>query len=246
MNLHSPLPSPEHRLSEDGLVGRAAVITGAATPVGRAVARALAVRGTDILLQGVGEHRDPNATVAMLRRLGAGRVSTLACDLCGAQGPEALIKRATWELGRVDLLVNVTPASESSLGIQAPEDFIAQGTSAAARTIAAVLPHMVLRGWGRLLTVAQCCDPDAGDPVKLFVVERMQSSKLKSVGADIRFSSVSILATRRRATLTSAEHVKRKDVIRLADVAETAIRLCAADPFVGELRREPGAGTGED
>jgi NAD(P)-dependent dehydrogenase (short-subunit alcohol dehydrogenase family) len=87
------------------LAGRAALVTGGALRVGRAIALGLAAAGADVA---VGYQRSgpaARATVRDLRALGV-RAVALRADLGRPSGPARLVTAAHRRLGRLDLLVN--------------------------------------------------------------------------------------------------------------------------------------------
>lgn len=95
------------------LTGRAALVTGAAHRVGRALALALAREGADIALH---YHRSTEAadrTAGEIEALGR-RAVPLQADLGDVTAAEGLAERAVRELGRLDVLVNSASLFESS------------------------------------------------------------------------------------------------------------------------------------
>jgi 2-dehydro-3-deoxy-D-gluconate 5-dehydrogenase len=84
----------------DGLV---ALVTGAATGIGAAVARALANAGADVACHG--NSRPADATCDAIRKAGR-RAISLGADLADKGGASALVQSTLKEFGRVDILVN--------------------------------------------------------------------------------------------------------------------------------------------
>lgn len=81
----------------------AALVTGASSGIGRAVAEVLAARGMRVALCG----RDPSRLAEAAAAIGAGsRPVTIAADLSDAAAVTALAARAVAELGQVDVLVH--------------------------------------------------------------------------------------------------------------------------------------------
>jgi len=87
------------------LQGRVALITGADSGIGRAVALAYAREGADILISYLNEESDAQETARAVEA--AGRRAVLAPgDIAEASHCRDLIRRTTDELGRLDVLVN--------------------------------------------------------------------------------------------------------------------------------------------
>jgi hypothetical protein len=87
------------------LAGKAAVITGAGSGIGRAVAIAYAREGADVLIAYADEHEDAQETAAWIER--AGRKAVLVPgDLASAAHCRSVIDAAVLEFGRVDVLVS--------------------------------------------------------------------------------------------------------------------------------------------
>lgn len=87
------------------LEGKAAIITGADSGIGRAVALAFAREGADILISYLNEEEDAQETKRLVEE--AGRLAILAAgDIGDAAHCRALVERALGELGGIDILVN--------------------------------------------------------------------------------------------------------------------------------------------
>jgi NAD(P)-dependent dehydrogenase (short-subunit alcohol dehydrogenase family) len=91
----------------NGLAGRAAVITGGDSGIGRAVAIAFAREGADVLISYLNEREDADARETARHVEAAGRRCVLVPgDIADAAHCRAVIDRAVREFGRVDVLVN--------------------------------------------------------------------------------------------------------------------------------------------
>lgn len=85
------------------LAGRAAVVTGGGSGVGKAVAAALLAEGASVVVSG----RDKAKLDVAAKELNAGdRVHAIACDVAHADQCKAMIDQATARFGKVDVLVN--------------------------------------------------------------------------------------------------------------------------------------------
>ena len=102
-------PKPDHgEHSYRGcgkLKGRATLITGADSGIGRAVAIAFAREGADVLISYLCEHEDARETARWVEE--AGRKAVLvAGDVADPGHCKALVEMAVREFGRLDVLVN--------------------------------------------------------------------------------------------------------------------------------------------
>lgn len=102
-------PQPDH--GEDSyeghgrLSGKAAVITGADSGIGRAVAIAFAREGADVVIAYFNEHDDARETARWVEQ--AGRKAVLvAGDLAQRETAREIVDRAVEAFGRIDVLVN--------------------------------------------------------------------------------------------------------------------------------------------
>ena len=86
------------------LAGQVAFVTGGATGIGLAVARALAARSATVAIFNRNRER-ADAAVATLRQAGA-TAHAFAADVASTESVEAAFKAALEVLGRVDVLVN--------------------------------------------------------------------------------------------------------------------------------------------
>jgi len=102
-------PRPDYGESSYRGLGRlkdkVALITGADSGIGRAVALAFAREGADVVIAYLNEHEDANVTRRAVES--AGRRALLAAgDLDNDGACRALVDKAVKEFGRIDLLVN--------------------------------------------------------------------------------------------------------------------------------------------
>ncbi|MFF0454038.1 SDR family oxidoreductase [Nocardia africana] len=87
------------------LTGKAAVITGADSGIGRAVAIAFAREGADVLISYLDEHEDAQQVVALVEQAGRKAVAVPG-DLSDPDHCKAVIDRAATEFGKIDVLVS--------------------------------------------------------------------------------------------------------------------------------------------
>src|SRR3977135_818068 len=95
------------------LAGKRAVITGADSGIGRAVAIAYAREGADVLIAYLKEHEDARETERLVKE--AGRKAVLVPgDLQHPDHCRAVIAKAVSELGGIHIHVNNTPHQTTS------------------------------------------------------------------------------------------------------------------------------------
>ena len=87
------------------LKGKAALVTGGGTGLGRAIAAALAERGADVALSYSRSADDARRARDELRGLGV-RAETFQADLAEPTAGERLVEEARAAMGRLDVLVN--------------------------------------------------------------------------------------------------------------------------------------------
>jgi NAD(P)-dependent dehydrogenase (short-subunit alcohol dehydrogenase family) len=87
------------------LTGKAALITGGDSGIGRAVALAYAREGADVLISYLNEDSDAEETCRAVREAGRKAVA-VAGDIGQEQHCKELVQRASSEFGKLDVLVN--------------------------------------------------------------------------------------------------------------------------------------------
>lgn len=102
-------PRPDHgEASYAGtgrLRGRVALVTGADSGIGRAVAIAFAREGADVAVAYLDEHGDAEETLRWIQEAGR-RGMKIAADLTDRENCRAVVERTVAEFGRLDILVN--------------------------------------------------------------------------------------------------------------------------------------------
>jgi len=128
------------------LEGKAAVITGGDSGIGRAIAIAYAREGADLLISYLCEHDDAQETVRLVEAAGR-RCVLVPGDLAEAACCAAVVDRAVKEFGRIDILVNnaaeqMTYKSLEEIPDDAWERTMAVNLTAMFRLCKAAVPHM--------------------------------------------------------------------------------------------------------
>jgi NAD(P)-dependent dehydrogenase (short-subunit alcohol dehydrogenase family) len=143
-------PQPDHgEQSYRGsgrLAGKAAVITGADSGIGRAVAIAYAREGADVLISYLDEHDDALQTKHWVEEAGRKAV-VVPGDVADPAHCRSVIDRAVSEFGRLDILVNNAAMQRTHEKVEDIPDeewdrTIATNLSAFFYLTKAALPHM--------------------------------------------------------------------------------------------------------
>ena len=136
------------------LKGKTALITGSTSGIGLGIAKVLAARGANIVLNGFGDVAAAKAEFGGM----AGRLGYHAADMGKPEQIADLLAYAAREVGAVDILVNNAGIQHVANVEDFPPDkwdaIIAINLSSAFHTTRLALPGMKLRGWGRILNIA--------------------------------------------------------------------------------------------
>ena len=132
---------------------RTALVTGATSGIGRAIAEALAADGKRVLVSGRNSERG-NEVVAGIRKAG-GNAEFVLADLASASATNDLAARAIQVLGQVDILVNnagiFTFGATAEVTSDAFDAMYATNVRAPMLLSGRLAPAMATRGWGRII-----------------------------------------------------------------------------------------------
>ncbi|KAF2706934.1 tyrocidine synthetase 1 [Pleomassaria siparia CBS 279.74] len=243
------LPRPPSRQSAKGgisvlprrgvLFGKVAIVTGASSGIGAAVATALAKEGCHVALAA----RRTDALENLKRKLviREGKVIIHKTDVVNKEQVEALMQTATKELGPIDIVVSCAGVMYFTMmaNVQTEEwdrtvDVNCKGLL---NVLSSTIPGMLSRGKGHFVAISS----DAGRKVfpglgvysasKFFVEATLQSLRVETAGTGLRVTSVQPgnTATELLGMSTDSEAIKKygeptgAKVLDAEDVANSII-----------------------
>lgn len=144
-------------MSGAALSGRAALVTGAADGIGRAIARRFAAEGASVLLVDLNREGGERAAQHIIEA--GGKAGFFHCDVSERSRVEAAVAECAARFGTLDVLVNNAYSGKSATRIEtkSDEDFahsLAVCLYGAKWAMQAAFPGMRERGWGRVINVA--------------------------------------------------------------------------------------------
>jgi 3-oxoacyl-[acyl-carrier protein] reductase len=139
------------------LQGRTALVTGASSGIGRAIARAYAQAGAAVVINHLGNAADAAAVVAEIQSNG-GRAVALEADVSQAPAVARLLQEATQALGPIHILVNNAGIIQEKPFLQTSEAdwdrMLGTDLKSVFLLCRAVLPSMVQAGSGVVINMA--------------------------------------------------------------------------------------------
>ncbi len=140
------------------LKGRMAVVTGSTSGIGLAVARTLASKGADVMLNGFGDAAAIEKERSKIEADFGVRAFYNGADLSAESAVKGLVEDAVARGGRIDILVNNAGIQHTAPVEAFPSDkwnlILSLMLSAPFFAIQAALPHMRKQGWGRIVNIA--------------------------------------------------------------------------------------------
>lgn len=138
--------------------GKTALVTGSTSGIGLAFARAFAKEGANIVINGLGDADEIEATRAGLASEFGVRVAYDGANMLDGEAIATMVERAQADFGSLDILVNnagiqfVSPIED--FPVDKWDAIIGINQSSAFHTIRAAVPGMKQRGWGRIINTA--------------------------------------------------------------------------------------------
>lgn len=144
-------------MAERPLHSRTALVTGATSGIGLAIAQTLSGAGARIAMTGLGSPEQLQAAVSSVQAAGNSGARHFVADLRDPAAIEAMLSEvAAW--APVDILVNCAGVQHTAPLAEMPverwDSLIAINLSAAFHTLRLCLPPMAARGYGRVVNIA--------------------------------------------------------------------------------------------
>jgi NAD(P)-dependent dehydrogenase (short-subunit alcohol dehydrogenase family) len=139
------------------LAGRVALVTGGSKGLGKAMARALAEAGADIVISSRTEHELRRALDEILQ--GTGRHGAyVVADKARREDVDRLARTALEKMGRVDILVNNAgtnkPQAIDAIRDEDWDSVLATNLTSVMALTRALVPQMKERRWGRIIHIS--------------------------------------------------------------------------------------------
>jgi 3-oxoacyl-[acyl-carrier protein] reductase len=174
-----------------GIAGKVALVTASTRGIGLGIAQALAREGARVAIAARTED-DVMRTAKSLGGIG------ISVDLMSEEGPRRAVAQAVRELGPIDILVN-------NLGLRAgtswsdtgPEQFeaaFAGNVAVSVRMTQLVLPAMLERGWGRVVSITSVWGRETGGAPAYNAAKAAQNSFVKSLAREVAARGVTVNA----------------------------------------------------
>ena len=141
---------------QQALAGRAAVVTGSARNIGRAIALELANAGAAIIVNARSAAADAEAVAAEIRQRG-GKAAVKIADITDPAEAAALIAAAISSFGRLDILVNNASIRRevdfAELDYREWREILGITLDGAYLCSHAALPHLIAAGGGTIVNI---------------------------------------------------------------------------------------------
>lgn len=138
------------------LKNKKVVITGAASGIGAAIAKAFAKEGCKLVLADI--HQDNLQHIQKECSNDYAEVKTIGVDISTEEGAKAVIDTCIQEFGGIDILINnagiLTQAPCVDLTKQMWDEMIKIDLTSVYLTSKNALPHMISQRWGRIINIS--------------------------------------------------------------------------------------------
>ena len=184
-----------------GLKGKVAIVTGSSRGIGKAIARRFANEGARVTVNGV-RNRDRADEVMAAIGTSGGNAITVMADVSMRDDADRLIAETIDAFGQVDILVsNAGVVIDKPYVKSTAEDWthaIENNLHGFFNVTQAVLPHMLERGYGRIIATGSCITEVADFGKNRFAVCTASKggivSMLKPIAAEVARQGITVNA----------------------------------------------------
>jgi len=150
-------------LTDSGLTGKVALVTGGSRGIGAAIVQVLAASGMDVVFT---YRENVGAADEVVAACAGAKVSHQALDVRDAAACEALVERVMDRTGQIDVLVNNAGVIRDNLLAALSEDDVRQvldtNVLGAFNLCRAVVPHMMARRRGKIINLSSVAGEKGG------------------------------------------------------------------------------------
>lgn len=205
------------------LSGKVAIVTGANTGIGQAIALALAGAGADVALAG---RSSAEATEAGIRKLGR-KTAFIAADLSSTAAVAELVARTLVDLGGLDILVNNAGIIRRADAAELSEDDWDAVVDTNLKTLfflsQAAARHMIGIGSGKIINIASMLSFQGGVRVPSYTASKSGVAGLTKAlanewaekGLNVNAIAPGYIATNNTAALQADENRNRQIMERI-------------------------------
>ena len=231
-------------MSPFDLSGRVAIVTGANTGIGRALAAALAQAGADVALVG----RTPAQETAEDVRAAGRRAAIIGADLSTIEPVQEVVDRTVAELGGLDILVNNAGIIRRADALDFTEEdwdaVIDTNLKSVFFLSQAAGRHMVAQGRGKIINIASLLSFQGGVRVPSYTASKsgvagltkLLANEWAAKGINVNAIAPGYIATNNTAALQADETRNRQILERIpagrwgepADLGGAAVFLASS------------------
>jgi NAD(P)-dependent dehydrogenase (short-subunit alcohol dehydrogenase family) len=233
---------------ENSLCEQVAVVTGAGTGIGAAIARSLAQMGALTVL--CGRRRTPLESVASAIAASGGRAEIAECDVTDLRSVEALASQVESRVGRTDILVNNAGVGSFAAPLhQMPPDSWDQVLNTNLRgvyfCIRSFAPLMIRAGHGHIVNISSLAGKNPLPSGAAYAASKWGLNGLTySVAEELRAHNIRVSVVCPGSVLTDLSPHQGKDpkkMLQPEDVAHVVAMLVTQAPqsFVSEVLLRP-------